>query len=342
MKKILLLTLLAGAARAVDRFEHGDWVSACDNTNTCRAAGYQADGLGENPVALLLTRAAGAGAPLQGEISLAAAPYGEDGPPLPASVKLLLNGRSLGPVALDENGQGELTPAQLAALIDALQAKHADIRFSGGGTQWRLSDTGAAAVLLRLDAQQGRINSPSALMKKRRGSGPVTVSPRPVPVIRAAPVAPSEPSFIPAGSADFQRLSRLLDPEEECATWESDGPEENARLTVHRLDDGHRLVAKLCNWGAYNETFRYGLFDSSLQELQQLLGDGDPLNAYEDGTISGAHRGRGLGDCWAGASYVWTGERFRRSKVWDSGLCKGVPGGSWSLPTFVSEVKTAD
>lgn len=339
MKKILLLTLLAGAARAVDRFEHGDWVSACDNTNTCRAAGYQADGLGENPVALLLTRAAGAGAPLQGEISLAAAPYGEDGPPLPVSVKLLLNGRSLGPVALDKNGQGELTPAQLAALIDALQAKRADIRFSGGGTQWRLSDAGAAAVLLRLDAQQGRINSPSALIKKRRGSGPVTVSPLPVPVIRAAQVVPSEPSFIPADSADFQRLSRLLDPEEECLEFDDD---ENQRLTVHRLDDHFRLVSKLCNRGAYNTTFRYGLFDSALQERQQLLGDEDPLNDYEDGTISGTHRMRGLGDCWAGASYVWTGERFMRSEVWDSGLCKGVGGGSWHLPTFVSEVKTAD
>ena len=341
MKKILLLTLLAGAARAVDRFEHGDWMSACDNTNTCRAAGFQADGLGENPVALLLTRAAGAGAPLQGEISLAAAPYGEDGPPLPASVKLLLNGRSLGPVALDENGQGELTPAQLEALIDALQAKHADIRFSGGGTQWRLSDAGAAAVLLRLDAQQGRINSPSALIKKRRGNGPVTVSPLPVPVIRAAQVAPSEPSFIPAGSADFQRISRLLDPEEECEIWENDDPRESS-MTVHRLDDHFRLVSKLCNRGAYNTTFRYGLFDSALQELQQLLGDEDPLNDYEDGTISGNHKMRGLGDCWVRTSYVWTGERFMRSSVSDSGLCKGVPGGSWELPTFVSEVKESD
>lgn len=341
MKKILLLTLLAGAARAVDRFEHGDWVSACDNTNTCRAAGFQADGLGENPVALLLTRAAGAGAPLQGEISLAWADDGTEkpAPPLPTSVKLLLNGRSLGPVALDENGQGELTPAQLEALIDALQAKHADIRFSGGGTQWRLSDTGAAAVLLRLDAQQGRINSPSALMKKRRGSGPVTVSPLPVPVIRAAQVVPSEPSFIPAGSTDFQRLSRLLDPEEECLEFDDD---ENQPLTVHRLDDHFRLVSKLCNRGTHNESFRYGLFDSALQERQQLLGDEDPLNDYKDGTISGTHRMRSLGDCWAGASYVWTGERFMRSEVWDSGLCKGVGGGSWHLPTFVSEVKESD
>lgn len=176
-------------------------------------------------------------------------------------------------------------------------------------------------------------------MKKRRGSGPVTVSPLPVPVIRAAPVAPSEPSFIPAGSADFQRLSRLLDPEEECLEFDDD---ENQPLTVHRLDDHFRLVSKLCNRGAYNETFRYGLFDSALQELQQLLGDEDPLNDYEDGTVSGAHKGRGLGDCWVTTSYVWTGERFMRSSVSDSGLCKGVPGGSWELPTFVSEVKTAD
>ena len=63
-------TLLSAAATAADTgavveglsFEHGDWEVACDNTRTCRAAGYQSDDSDESlPVSVLLTRAGGAG-----------------------------------------------------------------------------------------------------------------------------------------------------------------------------------------------------------------------------------------------------------------------------------------
>ena len=50
---------LAAPATSVD-FSHDDWTIACDNTRTCRAAGYQADD-SDPPVSVLLTRKAGAG-----------------------------------------------------------------------------------------------------------------------------------------------------------------------------------------------------------------------------------------------------------------------------------------
>lgn len=65
---LALITLLsAGTAAATDTgtaveglsFQHDDWEVACDNTRTCRAAGYQSDDGGEAlPVSVLLTRAA--------------------------------------------------------------------------------------------------------------------------------------------------------------------------------------------------------------------------------------------------------------------------------------------
>ncbi|RYE66259.1 MAG: DUF1176 domain-containing protein, partial [Oxalobacteraceae bacterium] len=60
-------TVLSGAvvlhAVAADtlpqvRFEHKDWEIACDNTRTCRAAGYQTEDVVPN-ASILLTRHAG-------------------------------------------------------------------------------------------------------------------------------------------------------------------------------------------------------------------------------------------------------------------------------------------
>ena len=58
-------------------FAHYDWELACDNTGTCRAAGYH-DEEAETAAALsvLLTRAAGPQAPVTGQLMLGH--YGED------------------------------------------------------------------------------------------------------------------------------------------------------------------------------------------------------------------------------------------------------------------------
>ncbi|MDH3434307.1 MAG: DUF1176 domain-containing protein, partial [Gammaproteobacteria bacterium] len=50
-------------------FIHEDWQLACDNTRTCRAAGYQSDD-DELAVSVLLTRFAGPDQPVSGKIML--------------------------------------------------------------------------------------------------------------------------------------------------------------------------------------------------------------------------------------------------------------------------------
>ena len=49
-------------------FQHQDWELACDNTGTCRAAGYQSDDNFEQPISMLLTRQAGAKTAVQGQL----------------------------------------------------------------------------------------------------------------------------------------------------------------------------------------------------------------------------------------------------------------------------------
>lgn len=53
------LTALATAPAKSLYFQHHDWVVACDNTLTCRAAGYAADD--DSTLSVLLTRKGGPG-----------------------------------------------------------------------------------------------------------------------------------------------------------------------------------------------------------------------------------------------------------------------------------------
>ncbi|WP_369581923.1 DUF1176 domain-containing protein [Kingella oralis] len=67
MKRLLLALLPATALAAplqgfYDNFD--DWDIACDNTGTCRIAGYQKYGNTHRPISILFTRLAGANAPV--------------------------------------------------------------------------------------------------------------------------------------------------------------------------------------------------------------------------------------------------------------------------------------
>src|SRR5512139_570127 len=87
MKRTLLtlslaIPLLASEVYANDvtpgiSFQHKDWELACDNTRTCRAAGYQSDD-GDLAMSVLLTRMAGPNQPVTAQVMLGS--YAEDDP----------------------------------------------------------------------------------------------------------------------------------------------------------------------------------------------------------------------------------------------------------------------
>ncbi len=341
MRKTFLLLMLAGAARAQVNFEHGDWLLICDNTHTCRAAGYQVDDGERLPVSVLLTREAGANAAVRGELAWQAA---DDQTP-PAELTFTLDGKDLGHIEAEEEGHGKLDEKQVAALIKALQADKASIKFSGDKKEWELSANGAAAVLLKMDEAQGRIDTASALTEKRQGAGQVSVKAEAKPAIKVVKLAKTEPSTID-DAAEQQRLVALLDPDKQCLINDPETNKdvyspEDKKLQVWPLGEKHKLVAALCGRYLYNPpTYRFGLFDHQLAKLQQSLGsDEEPLNEFEDGTINGTMKSRGLGDCYHSIDYRWNGEKFVKTSAWDSGACRGFAGGAWQMPVFVSEVQ---
>ena len=105
MKKVLLLTLLPAAAMATSIKGMGnyqDWDLVCDNTGTCRMAGYQDES--SDPVSILFTRAAGENAAVEGKLTIS--PFGEaDRDVQVEDIEIWLNGKSLGTVKhiSDEN-----------------------------------------------------------------------------------------------------------------------------------------------------------------------------------------------------------------------------------------------
>lgn len=318
MKKLMLLALLSAGAAAQDIFNDGDWLLVCDNGNSCRAVGYQAAGDENLPVAVLFTRAPGA--PVKGEVAF----NGKDGDKaqLP-EINLTVNGRDLGSLKPDKSsGKASLSAEQTAALLEALKEKGATVKFAGGGQNWLLSANGAAAVLEKLAAAKDEAAA--------------------LPVIKAVSVADADPSYVEVGTDEYKRLNRLLDPDNACESADGDSKDKDLRLAIYPMDGQHRLVARLCSWGAYNEIFRFGLFDGQLQRRLQLVGEGvddEPLNEYKAGRISGFMREQASGNCGAGVQYQWDGKEFQLARRWSNGLCRAFDAAPWQLPSFVSELE---
>lgn len=321
------------------RFSHHDWELACDNTGTCRAAGYQADESDPHAVSVLLTRVAGAGQAVTAQVQIGQ--YG-DNPvvdALPAQFRLVLhiNGKDLGQLTFGkETLTVDLSPQQSAALVAAL-ARSADIRLTRGSDTWQLSDKGAAAVLLKMDEYQGRIGTSGALLKK---------GPRPesaVPPAAAAPVIPFTPrSKAQPGDDSFARRNtrallaalRAADPQQECSDLH-ERADADIELTASRLAPGKMLLSTRCWLAAYNSGSGYWVindrppFQPVLVTSEANNDDGDVLSAFQ--------KGRGLGDCVASRSWRWDGKQFRLSEDTQSGMCRMIaPGGAWSLPTVVT------
>lgn len=325
---VLLTALAWGATQArAQTFSHKDWELACDNTRTCRAAGYQRDG-DELSVSVLLTRRAGAGAAVTGQVAIGT--YGEE-EPHPSQVSMWVNGQSLGSVALGkETAVGDLSPAQVAALLKAVQHK-SELMFSAGGKHWRLSDEGAAAVLLKMDDLQGRVGTRGALVKKGDASEDRVLPPVPAPVVRMVSPAPTQP-----GDAGLGKLIKphLKAEGDDCDMLrEAQEPPKVWRLSAKKL-----LVSALCWRAAYNEGYGFWVandrppYDPKLVTLHG--------SDYAAGRIFASHKGRGLGDCWSSDEWAWNGREFVHISSSTSGMCKLVaPGGAWNLPTRVATVR---
>lgn len=329
-------------------FSHNDWELACDNTRTCRAAGYSSNEYGDKSISVLLTRKAGAAQPVTGQLMLGH--YGENDAVirLPKKFKLTMriNGNSVGQVNLQRDSlETDLTTKQVAALLAALpKAGDVDIEWSIGDIVWRLSDKGAAAVLLKMDEAQGRVGTHGALIKRGPRDDRSALPPLPLPVVLAAKVAeplPGDAQFAGKHAKALRKALRAtLKVDDVC--YKLTEPEAGEpEVSVSRLSDSKFLVSTPCWSGAYN--FGNGYW---------VINGGPPFHPvlvtmygtdYGGGDVYSGQKGRGLGDCWSFDTWTWNGNDFVHTKSSSTGMCRLLAaGGGWELPTLLTDVRPAE
>ena len=339
MKKVLLLTLLPVAAMATSIKGMGnyqDWDLVCDNTGTCRMAGYQDES--SDPVSILFTRAAGENAAVEGKFTIL--PFGEADRDVQVGqdIEIWLNGKSLGKVKhISDDEPDKLTEEQTKALLSGLK-KESEIRLTYGKTTLKVSDKGAAAAMLKMDEFQQRLNTPSALIRQGQEKHAV-LAPKVEPKIDAVSVKNRKTIELKLGEKQYDNVLALLRKAHDGCV---DEDLKSQDITIYPLTHNKVLAEALCFEGAYQGTNYYAVLDDKLSKVEQVLAEQYNEAGYDEkqgyAFVRGSYKGRALGDCLAGQDAVWNGKIFIRTSEWTTGSCKGLPGGTWQLPIFVSNV----
>ena len=341
MKKVILLSLLPFTAMAASTSIQGignyqDWDLVCDNTGTCRMAGYQDES--SDPVSILFTRAAGENAAVEGKLTIL--PFGEADRDVQVGqdIEIWLNGKSLGKVKhISDDAPDKLTEEQTKALLSGLK-KESEIRLTYGKTTLKVSDKGAAAAMLKMDEFQQRLNTPSALIRQGQEKHAV-LAPKVEPKIDAVSVKNRKTIELKLGEKQYDNVLALLRKAHDGCV---DEDLESQDITLYPLTQNKILAEALCVRGAYQGTNYYAVLDDKLSKVEQVLAEQYNRAEYDEkqgyAFVRGSYKGRALGDCLAGQDAVWNGKIFIRTSEWTTGSCKGLPGGTWQLPIFVSNV----
>lgn len=333
---MLAISLLGfhGHGTAADKdlgrlFQFKDWEVACDNTRRCQAAGYQPEGGLEgvdwDPVAVLLTREAGPGTPVEMRLLI---PQDEasGGQRQAGAYSLQMGDFTVSGIRSDKP-----LPAAAALTVLSLLPKAQDIRLQRGSEVRHLSLAGVNAALLKIDDVQGRVGTPSALL--RQGGKPeATVLPAlPAPLRKPVP-------FMPLAARDAALVRPVLDAVKDRACWD-DMPQERGadRGEVFRVDAHKLLVTRPCWKAAYQEGSSAWLASGSAPHAPQALAFADvdgqdmvsPASLFlaPQGLARAGMKGRGIGDCWSRHAWAWDGGQFVLSEASASGMCRMIPGG---------------
>ncbi|MEQ9901813.1 DUF1176 domain-containing protein [Pectobacterium punjabense] len=322
-------------------FSHKDWEVVCDNTLTCRAAGYSSEEqyAGDEQdvpgISLLLTRHAGKNMPITADVMLAevyqAIPKG-------TTLTLTIDGVDKGLLTPIKDNLWQLNEKQIPSVLQALKGS-GKVAFRHNGAVSELSGAGAYAVLLKMDEKQGRIGTTDAITKK--GNKSSALSAVAAPVIHAAATKQESSRNLTdvEQSAIQKKLLNTLDSDCDKLLPQDDQKAEPIELIL--LNDSMSLLSTLCWRAAYNEGYAYWVIDNAMQTQPQLVTT-DGTN-YENGEITSAHKGRGLADCMSYESWIWDGKTFQQSSVSTTGSCRMIQlGGTWDLPSWTATVIKAE
>lgn len=314
MWTLLLAAALQSAPPAeeppVPREAHvfADWVIACDNGRRCQAIGLRAEGAENDAGFLMVERDAGPDAALTFTLAQA------EGAP----ARLVMYNQPLPVRLVAANGDFSLEiPDRAAFLEQILYADAIEVQNASGAAIGQLSLNGLRHALLYMDEAQGRLHTPSALI--RTGRRAAADAPPPVPTVRVAPATREAPLVIPP--ARITRARR----DNRCAIADVGGPDE---AETAALGGGRTLILLGCGAGAYNFSsvpliatrdgrdirIEPAPFDIPLDPFEEEEGHRMLVNASWDPasmTISEYSKARGLGDCGSRSTYGWDGARFR-------------------------------
>ncbi|MGB5877788.1 MAG: DUF1176 domain-containing protein [Psychrobacter nivimaris] len=336
-------------------FVQDDWQVVCDNTQTCRAAGYASEALIDEPASILLIALPKIALPKAQIQFVSEAPLDDLKP-----AELWLNNKNYGVLQANKEDSllYDLSAKQTQALVDHARIA-TKIAIRAGDNYWQISDKGMSAVLLKLDDVQGRVGTPIALVSKNHPNRQLPKAALPKPIIQKAfaysakdnkTLAPSKLAYFQKnidnwvdinaeqliGSKDVMGDCELINPKTETYQRMSEYGSTMLDWDFIPVDDSYMLATHTCWLGAYNFSNGYWLIDNAKPSKPMLITTAG--NDYFDGEISATHKDRGIGDCWNRTAWIWNGKTFAKSEESSTGMCRGFAGGAWDLPTYVSQV----
>ncbi|WP_429125560.1 DUF1176 domain-containing protein [Aeromonas veronii] len=326
----LLATILATQPEAL-YFAHKDWEIACDNTRTCRAAGYSSESGG---ISVLLTREGGPKGGLSGNLAVSIM-NGTQERPITSPLTMLIDGNIIGTARYDQKSDYYQLPATaLIPLVSAIKGS-STVEFTAEPShRWSLSGAGATAVLLKMDEFQGRIGTETAFIKPGTNAASLVPPSHPVPLM-SVPQVPENSERALTGD-EFNAIGQWLDAQKghNYCSWQ-DYP---SLGIVYRLSKAQLLIEMPCNMSSYNQTYAYLLTNNQLDlKLARLVTSS--ATGYMQGEITSSMKARGLGDCWESESWGWNGETFKLTERSTTGMCRLItPGGTWNMPLWRSEI----
>ncbi len=344
-------------------FYHNDWQLVCDNTRTCRAVGYQdEDSQNSNPVALMLSRKAGANMRVKASVMLGNDSYVlEDNKKIKNcqvtsdKAKLTINGKDYGTLFYDNKEEiYQLSVKQTHAIINTL-AKSTTIEIVENCYRYRVSDKGSTAVLLKMDEVQGRIGTRGAIIKRGKKSEKSVLPAIRMPVVKSVKIN-DKAMKRKSDKALFAKLAKKMDKiaiatlkktndidtSDYCPILSETNTDNeyyplDKNWDFYRLNNKQLLAEHICWRGAYNTGIGYWLINDTTPYKAQFITESGV--DYDSGEIMVRQKGRGVGDCWYMADWSWNGKKFIQTSEATTGLCRGIgAGGAFTLPTVVTKV----
>lgn len=321
---MLLLAFLLAAQAAQDDPEklYGDWVVACDNLHRCEMTsllpGEQAvpEEGSDYDAAMSVIREAGPAGGFTVEV------WSAD--KLSGKATLKIDDVTIATASAADEGvtfQGT-DAARIAAAMP--NGKALALVDGTGKVAARISLAGSSASLRHIDADQGRAGTVTALVAK--GTRPASV----VPVARALEqIVALRPSGTPAVVSKAMRAS--MEKQSECGGL-YDGADSVPEVETFALGGGKTLALLPCGSGAYNFSSVAFIiaggkaapapFDQNVS-MSEVTDSGLTNASWDKGVLSSHSKGRGVGDCGAGARYVWDGNQFRAIEMTLMSECRG-------------------